>query len=105
LRGGIEDTEAILKIFTIMLLQSITYLLPSLDMIVYLLLAYNISILLGERIRRIVFPCCKFFLLYIYAYVQHKKIMNAELCFTALSHVYSLLQISTRSLLRSKTRH
>jgi len=78
-----------------MLLSSITYLLSSLDMIVYLLFAYNISILLGEKIRRIVFPCCKFFLLYIYAYVQHKKIMNAELCFIALSHVSSLLQNST----------
>ena len=41
--GTIEDTEAILKIFTIISLLSITYLLSSLDMIVYLLLAYNLS--------------------------------------------------------------
>ena len=32
----IEDTEATVKIFTIISLPSITYLLPSLDMIVYL---------------------------------------------------------------------
>jgi len=56
-------------------LPSITYLLPSLDMIVYLLLAYNLSIIMGEIYAGLPFLAASFSHS-IYTYIQHKKRMN-----------------------------
>jgi len=58
-----------------MSLPSITYLLSSLDMIVYLLLAYNLSIIMGEIYAGLSFFAASFSHS-IYTYVQHKKGMN-----------------------------
>jgi uncharacterized membrane protein YcfT len=56
-------------------LPSITYLLSSLDMIVYLSLAYNLSINMGEIYVGLSFLAASFSHS-INTYVQHKKGMN-----------------------------